>query len=299
MNIETIRTDDGIGLKGLFLEAIDSDRVCLFIPGCCGNFVDNDFMRIIGIELVKNNYNVLCANTRGSFMMNSSFHPQNLEKPKQIGVAYENFEDCIYDIDAWIKHLISKGYKQVDIICHSSGSNKLIYYMNCDVKGKEFINNIVFLSPPDFANRIRCYSDYEDLLREAKENVEFGNPNKLIKVHFFYKTSSSFLDMMSSKNFDNLPLVNGGAKDFSQYTNIDKAISIIYGSEENYIKNYTDKLIAFANPNASVECFEIIGADHIYFGKEEIVGKQIAICLDKSYLQNSKLPFTLIKKTKS
>jgi len=299
MNIETIRTEDGICLKGLFLEAKDSDRVCLFIPGCCGNFVDNDFMRIIGLELVKKNYNVLCANTRGSFMMNSSFHPQNLEKPKQIGVAYEHFEDCIYDIDAWIKHLILKGYKKVDVICHSSGSNKLIYYMNCDVQGKEFINNIVFLSPPDFANRIRCYNDYEDLLREAKENVESGNPNKLIKVHFFYKTSSSFLSMMSSKNFDNLPLVNGETKDFFQYTKIDKPISIIYGSEENYIKNYRDKLISFANPNTSVECLEIIGADHIYFGKEEIVGKQIASCLDKNYIQNSKIPFTLRKKLKN
>lgn len=299
MNIETIRTKDGIGLKGLFLEVKDSDRVCLFIPGCCGNFVDNDFMRIIGLELVKKNYNVLCANTRGSFMMNSSFHPQNLEKPKQIGVAYEHFEDCIYDIDAWIKHLNLKGYKKVDVICHSSGSNKLIYYMNCDVQGKEFINNIVFLSPPDFANRIRCYNDYEDLLREAKENVESGNPNKLIKVHFFYKTSSSFLSMMSSKNFDNLPLVNGETKDFFQYTKIDKPISIIYGSEENYIKNYRDKLISFANPNTSVECLEIIGADHIYFGKEEIVGKQIASCLDKNYIQNSKIPLTLRKKLKN
>ena len=171
--------------------------------------------------------------------------------------------------------------------------------MNCDVQGKEFINNIVFLSPPDFANRIRCYNDYEDLLREAKENVESGNPNKLIKVHFFYKTSSSFLSMMSSKNFDNLPLVNGETKDFFQYTKIDKPISIIYGSEENYIKNYRDKLISFANPNTSVECLEIIGADHIYFGKEEIVGKQIASCLDKNYIQNSKIPFTLRKKLKN
>lgn len=295
MNIETIRTEDGIGLKGLFLNANNSDRICLFIPGCCGNFIDNDFIRIIGMELVKSNYNVLCANTRGSFMINSSFHPQNLEKPKQIGAAYENFEDCIYDIDAWINHLIAKGYKQVDVICHSSGSNKLIYYMNCNLHGKDFINNIIFLSPPDFANRIRCYNDYEDLLKEARENVASGNPDKLIKVHFFYKTSSSFISMMSSKNFDNLPLVNGKINDFWQYTNIENPISIIYGSEENYIKNYKDKLIAYASPNAFVECYEIIGADHIYFDRERIVGKQIAMCLDKNYLLNSNLTFTLKK----
>ena len=48
-----------------------------------------------------------------------------------------------------------------------------------------------------------------------------------------------------------------------------------------------------------MDCFEVIGADHIYFGKEEIVGKQIAMCLDKNYLQNSNLPFTLRKKSKN
>ena len=294
MNIEAVRTEDGIGLKGLFLESNNVDQVCLFIPGCCGNFIDNDFIRIIGLELVKQNYNVLCANTRGSFMMNRSFHPQNLERPKEIGAAYEFFEECIYDIDAWIKHLVKKGYKKINIICHSSGCNKFIYYMNCNVKYKEYVNNIVFLSPPDFANRIRCYEDYEDLVQEATKNIQLGEANKLIKVHFFYKTSISFISMMKSKNFDNLPLVNGEHCDFEQYNNIENPISIIYGSQENYIKNYIDKLVIYANPNTNVEYYEIPDADHIYYGKEEIVGKQIADTLNK----HSKLNSKKLKKTK-
>lgn len=284
MTIETVRTKDGIGLKGLFLEANNSEKVCLFIPGCCGNFVDNDFIRVIGEELVKSCYNVLCANTRGSFMMNSSFHPKNLERPRQIGVAYEYFEECIYDIDAWLNHLLLKGYTKVDVICHSSGANKLIYYMNGEAEGKQIINNIIFLSPPDFANRIRCYSDYHELLEKARENVKNGQPDELIRVHFFYKTSHSFLSMMNSKNFDNLPLVNGTEEDFSQYTNISKPITIIYGSRENYIKNYINKLTAYANLNTTVEYHEIIDADHIYFGKEKEVGKKVAECLNEKYL---------------
>lgn len=296
MNIESIRTADGIGLKGLLLEAKESDRICLFIPGCCGNFVDNDFMRIISMELLKNQYSVLCANTRGSFMMNSSFHPQNLERPKQIGVAYEHFEDCVYDIDAWIEHLINKGYKTIDVICHSSGSNKFIYYMNCDFKYKHFVNNIIFLSPPDFANRIRCYNDYNELLKEAEENVKNGNPNKLIKIHFFYKTSIEFLKMMHSKNFDNLPLVNGNKHDFYQYRNITNPMFVIYGEEENYIKNFIYKFIQFANSTTNVECREVKGADHIYFGKEEEIGREIVSCLNKNNLHSANLPYILKKK---
>lgn len=296
MNIEAIRTADGISLKGLFLETKENNRICLFIPGCCGNFVDNDFMRIIGMTLLKNQYNVLCANTRGSFMMNSSFHPQNLERPKQIGVAYECFEDCVYDIDAWIECLINKGYKSIDVICHSSGANKFIYYMNCNFKNKDFINNIIFLSPPDFANRIRCYSDYDELIKEAEENVKKGNSNKLIKIHFFYKTSIEFLKMMNSKNFDKLPLVNGCKQDFYQYSNITNPMFIIYGEEENYIKNFVYKFIQFANPITNVECCEINGADHIYFGKEEEIGIEIISYLNRNNLHLTTLPLYLKKK---
>ena len=295
MTIETVRTEDGIELKGLFLNASNSNRVCLFIPGCCGNFVDNNFLRIISDELAKNDFSVLCANTRGSFMMNSSFHPQNLEKPKQIGVAYEYFEDCIYDINIWLNYLFSKGYDQIDVICHSSGANKFIYYMNSNANGKQFVNNIILLSPPDFVNRIKSYNDYDSLIKKARDNVDNGLPEELIKVHFFYKTSQSFLDMMNSKNFDNLPLVNGIKRDFYQYEKIRNPITIIYGSKEKYIKNYINKLIMYANPNVKVECYEVINADHIYYGKEKDVGKIIAECLNRRYLSNKEFSLALRK----
>ena len=41
---------------------------------------------------------------------------------------YLNYEDSKYDIDAWIKYLVSLGYKDIDLVCHSSGCNKTIYY---------------------------------------------------------------------------------------------------------------------------------------------------------------------------
>lgn len=281
MEIVNMRTKDGIALKGLLYESLVNNEICLFIPGCCGNFVDNDFMRIISEILYENGYNVLCANTRGSFMMNSSFHPYNLERPKKIGVAYEKFEDCVNDIDGWISYLKDRGYSSVNVISHSSGANKLIYYMNYNLENKQLINKIVMLSPPDFMNRIRCYPDFQDLVNEATYNIINGEPDKMMKIHFFYKTSQSFIDMINSKNFDNLPLVNGNEKDFEQYAKIDKPIVIICGSEEKYIKNYADKFIKYAAPGNQVEFYVINKADHIYFGKEHVVAYQIIIGLSK------------------
>ena len=278
-------TKDEVALKGLLYESPANSEICLFIPGCCGNFVDNDFMRIISEILYENGYNVLCANTRGSFMMNSSFHPYNLQRPKKIGVAYEKFEECVYDIDGWLNYLKELGYSAINVITHSSGANKLIYYINCNTENKDLINKIVMLSPPDFMNRIRCYNDFQDLVNKAIYNVSNGNPEKIIKIHFFHKTSQGFLDMISSKNFDNLPLVHGEKQDFEQYSKIDKPIVIICGSEENYIKKYADKFIKYAAPENQVEFYVINKADHIYFGKEHVVAYQIIIGLSK--LRNS------------
>lgn len=281
MEIVSIRTLDEITLKGLFFENIENQNMCLFIPGCAGNFLENDFIYIIAKHMFANGYNILCANTRGSFMMNSSFHPLNLEKPKKIGVFNEKFEDSVYDIDAWISYLRDLGYDSINIITHSSGANKLIFYLSNNPSNKQFIKNIIMLSPPDFMNRIRCYEDYFDLIKEAKENVENGKPDKLIKVHFFYKTSEGFLEMITNKNFDNIPLVHGGEEDFKMFSQIDKPITVIYGQNERYIKNFIYKLENFAHSKAEFESHMIEDTDHIYFGKELDVANAIMSNLNK------------------
>lgn len=102
--------------------------------------------------------------------------------------------------------------------------------------------------------------------------------------------------MMNSKNFDNLPLVNGCKQDFYQYSNITNPMFIIYGEEENYIKNFVYKFIQFANPITNVECCEINGADHIYFGKEEEIGIEIISYLNRNNLHLTTLPLYLKKK---
>ena len=158
-----------------------------------------------------------------------------------------------------------------------------IYYLNSKMEGINNINNLVLLSPPDFVNRIKCYEDYKDLLVEAKNNVENGEASKLVKVHFFYKTSISFLEMMASKNFDNMPLVNGTKEDFYQYSNIDKPITVIYGSLENFIKNYIYKLKEYSKNKDLFESYEIDGADHIYFDRDKEVREKIVESLNKRY----------------
>ena len=61
----------------------------------------------------------------------------------------ENFEDCVVDIDAWIKFALSKGYEKIILMGHSLGTEKIVYYMN---KGRytNKVKAIILLGFADF-----------------------------------------------------------------------------------------------------------------------------------------------------
>ena len=170
------------------------------------------------------------------------------------------------------------------------------------VKGKEaleFLNSIV---PQDISKL-----NYEKAVYCQLPNKNGGLIDDLIIyklgiLEYLVICNASRIDedlnwmVMNSKNFDNLPLVNGCKQDFYQYSNITNPMFIIYGEEENYIKNFVYKFIQFANPITNVECCEINGADHNYFGKEEEIGIEIISYLNRNNLHLTTLPLYLKKK---
>lgn len=279
MDIISTRTKDGITLKAAFYNGTNSNT-CLIFPGFAGNFVDNDFLRNISDFLNQKGYNVIFANTRGSFNISSSNHPLNLEKPKRIGAVFEKFEDCIYDIDAWIDYIKANNLGNIHLIGHSSANNKIIHYMNSILDNKKEIHDIIMLAPPDFADRIKHYKNYKDVIQEAKDNIIAGKENKIVNCGFLYKTSISFLDMIASKNFDNFPLVNGNYNDFVKFRNIEKPLTIIVGSLDEYIYNYIDKIKEYSNPNYKCDIKVIQDGDHIFFGKDNELAQVVFESID-------------------
>lgn len=46
------------------------------------------------------------------------------EQHKRVGQIFEKFEDCVSDIDAWLKFFKSKGYDKLILQGHSLGAAK-------------------------------------------------------------------------------------------------------------------------------------------------------------------------------
>ena len=268
-------TEDNINLIG-FLYDCNSDNKCwnLIFPGVDGNIITNEFIDEIGRLLSKNKYKFLCCHHRGSFQIYSS-NPINPNiRGKTIGSVFEKFDDCFYDIDAWLKYSIENGANKINIMAHSHGCNKLIYYLSHNSVYDKYINKIILLSPLDLRTRMNNRKELNELYKKASLAKEKNDQDSFICCGFFYKNWSSFYDMMENKNIDNFPMMSINNNNFDMFNEIKKDKYIIYGEDEiKYITNLKYKK-QFLDKNLK-EIKIISSASHIYQGKEKVLAEYI------------------------
>lgn len=267
--MERIRvvTSDEINLIGFLYGKKSCKSWNLLFPGVDGNIITNEFIEILGKNIPSVNHNFLCCHHRGSFQIISSNPLSSKMLGKTIGSAFEKFDASIYDIDAWLEYAIDNGANSINIIGHSHGCNKIIYYLSNCHKYDRFINKIILISPLDLYTRMNERKEIKELYDKAYYEINSKNSGDFICCGFFYKSPESFLDMMDNHNINNFPMMSKTNNDFSALNQISKPKYIIYGGDEyKYTKNFNIKRKHIDN---NVKEMNIIdGASHIYQGKE-------------------------------
>jgi len=260
-------TEDEIDLVGFLYDSSNKSSWNLIFPGVDGNILTNEFIDVLGNKISRTGFNFLCCHHRGSFQIISSNPLDSIRKGKTIGSVFENFNDCVYDFDAWINYAIMNGAKNINLIGHSHGCNKLIYYMSTQNKFKSYINNVILLSPLDLKTRMSNRREVKELFDRADNLKKQNDLNSFICCGFFYKNFNSFYDMMCNKNLDNFPIMNKENNNFSQFNSIDKNIYIVYGEEEKKYINHIEEKRKYLNKN--IKDISILNnTGHIYQGKE-------------------------------
>lgn len=246
MNFEFVEiiTKQNIKLNGC-LSKNNNKKCILYVPGLNGNIFESMFPRKIGEESIKQGYDFLFSHNQGSFQIINLPYMSSDGNAKSIttGAAFEKFEDCLYDIDAWIKYLEIK-YDEIILISHSLGCNKIVYYLNHNMSNK--ITNIILLAPQDnvdFAN----LEIHKGLLEEAEQNIKKGNSKQILSKKFLgfcLMSSETYYNEITNKLINNIPYKTPNG-DFSFIQNIKKPIYVIIGSKdagingEHYMKKIT------------------------------------------------------------
>jgi predicted alpha/beta-fold hydrolase len=151
IHILNIWTQDNLRLQGIHYELGKKNTCVLLIHGMSGNFIENYFGVVLGEYLQQNGYGFIYAHNRGYNHINdvavNEVDSKNAFKTKRVGAVYERFGECVFDIDAWVKKVFDLGYKEVILVGHSLGCNKVIHYLYKNISDK--LTGLILLSPPD------------------------------------------------------------------------------------------------------------------------------------------------------
>ncbi len=274
-------TNDGLRLCALHWEISTKETCIVLIHGQGGNVLENYFADVWGRIFNENNIGFIYGHNRGYNHINDIITKDN--DLKRCGATFEIFEESIYDVDLWVKKAYELGYKKVILMGHSLGCNKVIYYIH---EKHPRLDGVILASPPDMVGLTLLEEPtYEDLVKEAKQNVEDGNPRKLLNElldGYSYTSSENFLNLYTEgNNIDNLP-IERNPEHFEQLESITvKTLAFSGGNETGpYAKIELLKEKALNCPNFEVAF--ISGSGHTYNNHEEDVANLIVGWLDRN-----------------
>lgn len=266
--IVKIKTADNIDLHGIISDGgSEKDLVLINIHGTASSFYDEDFTKNLFAELPAIGVGVLFTNNRGNHVM---------EAFQNAGAALEKFEDCVLDIDAWIKFALDRGYKRVILQGHSLGTEKAVYYMS---QGKyvNAIAGVILLAFSDsFGNQARIAEKFPvDPMIEAKELAAQGKGGQFITSVWrphgggVPKSADSYLNFFSpgSELSKALPIRQGGG--LKMYREIKVPVLAIVGDKDPFTYLSVPEATALLKRENPLTQIKIIpDADHDFTNKE-------------------------------
>ena len=280
-------TSDKLDLYGLLLKAPKKDAVIINIHGTADNFYDNDFIWQIAKKVSGLNISLLSVNNRGSY--NLEFYDYGPDARRNSGASTEIFEDCVLDINAWIKFALDLGYKKIILQGHSLGTEKVVYYMN---KGK-YKNKIAAVILLGFSDSFGHHLDYlknikTDLMAEAKNLIKLNKENQFLTKQWLAhagimpQSAASYINFFgpNSELAKAFPFRTG--KNLLMYKKIKTPILGIIGDQEEYtVIPIKEAMILLKTENKLAEIYQIKDCDHSYTNK----GKTLANIINK-FLKN-------------
>ena len=282
MRQELVRTSsiDEIELPGiLYTPDEDTDKIVIHVHGLNGNFYENRFLDTLAKCYTDKNYAFLTFNNRGTGFITELLKWNDFTV---IWGCLERFKDCILDIEGVINWIKSKGYKDMILEWHSYGCNKVLYYYKH--KKNNNIKQIVLLAPCDIPSKGKNFLSKEEYKKAEEESTRLVKENMENELIDFSVMVNAKIAAWTYYN-DFLP---NGENDFIRYrdwinaesevlNNIDIPILVTFGDKDECVLTEPIEVVEWYLKNNLSDCnIQIIkGADHLYTGKYEELGKII------------------------
>lgn len=287
MRQELVRMNsiDEIELPGiLYTPDKNTDKIVIHVHGLNWNFYENRFVDTLAKSYTDKNYAFLTFNNRGTGFITELLKWNDFTI---IWWCLERFKDCILDIEGVVNWTKSKWYKEIILEWHSYGCNKVLYYFN--QKKDVSIKQIVLLAPCDIPSLTKKFLSEEEYNIAKDESTKLINENK---ENEFINFSIMANEKIAAGTFYN-DFLPDGENDFIRYSDgvdvksellnsIDIPILIIFWDEDDCVLTQPIEVVKWYLMNNINNCnIQIIqGADHLYIGKYEELGRIIINNID-------------------
>jgi pimeloyl-ACP methyl ester carboxylesterase len=276
---------DGIPLAGLLYEPKRlSTRAAIFLHGTGGSSVfESKRTNILAAELVRAGVAYFPFNNRGAHVMRRIGDVME-------GFSYERIRDCVPDIDGAVRELRRRGYRDLTLIGHSTGANKIAVYDH--YKPRNPIKRYVLLGGGDDTGilyqhlgprRFAAALTKARAMIKARRDLELVPPaiSQLpMSWRAFYDTANPdgdynvfpYLEAMRGLRLSRRPR-------FRYLRALRKTALFLYGDQDPYcIDSASQTLATLAEalgPKPNIELALMADADHGFGGKEQELAEVI------------------------
>lgn len=272
---------DGIGLAGLLYEPRRrTQRIAVFLHGTGGASVFHSRRtNLLADELTRRRIAWFAFNNRGANLVT---------KPQAGGgMAYERIRDCVHDIDGAVRLLRREGYRDITLVGHSTGANKIAVYDS--LKRRNPIRRYVLLGGGDdvglYYHQLGPVR-FRATLRKARER---RRSRQLVpaSISRFPMSWRSLYDMINPDgDYNVFPFLEafGRAKLsrrplFRHIRGIRKPALFVYGENDQYcsgsVSRAVSTLVEAAGSKPNFEFLIMQDADHGFVGHERELGALI------------------------
>lgn len=262
-------TADGETLHGLLFQPASgsqgSDLVLLLVHGTAMNFYIGP-LPVFGQALAERGYHAFTMNTRG--------HDWIARAGKDLtafgGATYENFDDCLLDLDAALESLRASGYRRFVLVGHSLGAVKSLFYQG--TRQRKDVVGVISCSAPKlfYSARAADQPEFGELMARAERLVASGQDKE-----FLWAPSSGALGLFTACTY---------VSKYGRHEKDDvrphagrlgcRLLAIAGGAEHPYFPSYARELASAAGTLGT--CRIIEGSEHFYWGYEPAVIHVIA-----------------------
>ena len=275
---------DGISLAGMLVEPRKPKAAAIHVHGLGGSFYNSNSIPEIAGACSGIGILFLSILNRGSYVI-EEFSSAGKHSGILAGSALERFEDCIYDIAGAIAMLKRMGYRRFFLEGHSTGCQKVLYFMN----SKRFqayrkgVAGIALLAPVDdynydrlaYGKRQASLVDHALKLKKKKELLmpkSLVGSNSIIGVERFLSTA------MPER--PEARILNYRLKNMSYIQGLNVPMLVVFGSKDEYMTdtsvNAAVGKLKHQYSGPSIECAVISGTGHTFHGKRLRVAETIA-----------------------